>query len=74
MHNLTPLGPTYRGLRDLVRGLMRIDPHFDMWNYFFCVRCLQDWDAELTFSREAVTYVKSRHGIDPYFNIPMPDQ
>jgi hypothetical protein len=53
---------------------MRIDPHFDMWNYFFCVRCLQDRDAELTFSREAVTYVKSRHGVDPYFNIPMPDQ
>jgi hypothetical protein len=53
---------------------MRIDPHFDMWNYFFRVRCLQDRDAELTFSREAVTHVKSRHGVDPYFNIPMPDQ
>jgi hypothetical protein len=27
---------------------MGIDPHFNLWDYFFHVQCLQDPDAELT--------------------------
>jgi hypothetical protein len=27
---------------------MGIDPHFDLWKYFFYVRCPQDTNVELT--------------------------
>jgi hypothetical protein len=43
---------------------MGVDPEFDLWNYFFCVRRPQDTGM--------VIHVKSKHGVDPYFNIDMP--
>jgi hypothetical protein len=56
----------------LCEAYMGIDTHFDLWNYFFHVQCLQDPDAELTISRGAVIHIKSGNGADPYLHIPMP--
>jgi hypothetical protein len=51
---------------------MGIDPHFDLWNYFFHVQRPQDLNTELTISGGAIIHVKSGHGVGPYFNIHMP--
>jgi hypothetical protein len=32
----------------LCEAYIGIEPHFDMWNYFFLVRHLKDLNAELT--------------------------
>jgi hypothetical protein len=48
---------------------MGIAHQLDLWNYFFHV-----WpprDPELMVSEGVVIHVKSGHGVDPYFNIPM---
>jgi hypothetical protein len=34
----------------LCMAYMRIDPHFDLWNYFFHVRHPQDPDMEMIVS------------------------
>jgi hypothetical protein len=38
---------------------------------FVNVRRQQDLDVELIVFGGAVIHVKSRHGVDPYFDIPM---
>jgi hypothetical protein len=43
-----------------------------LWNYFFCVWRPQDLDTELTISAVMVIHVKSRHGVNPHFDIHMP--
>jgi hypothetical protein len=50
---------------------MGIDPEFNLWNYFFCVQCPHVPDVELIVSRGAVIHVKSKHIVNPYFDIPM---
>jgi hypothetical protein len=49
-----------------------VDHEFDLWNYFFHVRCPRDRDVELAVSEGAVIHVKSEHGVDPYFDLHMP--
>jgi hypothetical protein len=48
LHNLTPMGilhiMTYVALCE---GYMGIDPHFQLWNYFFHDQRSQDPNAEL---------------------------
>jgi hypothetical protein len=56
----------------LCEAYIGIDPHFDLWNNFFCIQRSQDEDAEIIVSRGVVIHAKSGHGVDPYFNIPMP--
>jgi hypothetical protein len=53
-------------------GTFRNDPEFDLWKYFFYVRHPQDLEAELMIVRGTIIYVKSRHRVDPYLEIPMP--
>jgi hypothetical protein len=73
LHNLTPSGVLHIvNFVTLCEACMGIDPHFDTWNYFFCVWRPQDPDAELTISRDAVIHVNFGHGVDSYFDIPMP--
>jgi hypothetical protein len=49
-----------------------IDPHFDMLNYIFCVYLPQVSDMAVVVLGGVVLHVKSRHGIDPYFDLPIP--
>jgi hypothetical protein len=51
---------------------MGINLEFDLWNYFFRLCRLQDLDMGLIVSRGVVIHVKSGHGVEPYFDIPMP--
>jgi hypothetical protein len=51
---------------------MRIEPHFDFWNHFFRVRLLPVSDAEVVVLGGMDIYVKSWHGVDSYFHLPMP--
>jgi hypothetical protein len=52
---------------------MGTEPHFDVWNHFFCARFLPGSGAKATVLGGVGTYVKSVHGVDPYFHLPMPD-
>jgi hypothetical protein len=73
LHNLTPLGVLHiAAFMTLCEAYMGIHPKFDLWSYFFRVRCPHDPNAELTVFGGTITNVKSRHGVDPYFDIPMP--
>jgi hypothetical protein len=46
---------------------MRIQLHFNLWNYFFHVQLRLDSDAEAAVLDCANIYVHTRPGIDPYF-------
>jgi hypothetical protein len=73
LHNLTPSGILHIAtFMTLCEAYMGIAPHFDLWNYFFHVRCPQNPDAELTILGAWFFMSKSGHGVDPYFNIPIP--
>jgi hypothetical protein len=49
LHHLTPLGILHiEAFVTLCETYMRIEPHFDMWNHFFCTRLLQGSGAEAT--------------------------
>jgi hypothetical protein len=56
----------------LCEANMGIDPEFNLWNYFFHVWHLEDLNTELTVFERMIIHVKSGHGVDPYFNIPIP--
>jgi hypothetical protein len=73
MHNLNPLVILHIvAFVTLCEAYMGIDPHFDMWNYFFRARCRQYRDMELIiWGGGQVILIMSGHGIDPYFDIPM---
>jgi hypothetical protein len=50
---------------------MGIDPHFNLWNYFFRIWLPQGSDMKAAVLGGVAIHVKSGHGIDPYFNLPM---
>jgi hypothetical protein len=56
----------------LCEHFMVIDPHFNLWNHFFCVRLPQGSNVEAMVCR-GVIHVKFRHNVDPYFDIPKPE-
>jgi hypothetical protein len=75
LHHLTPSGGGVLHIAAFVtlcEAYLGIDPEFDLWKYFFCIRRPQDPKAELMISRGAVIHIKSGHGVDPYLEIPMP--
>jgi hypothetical protein len=53
-------------------AFMGIDPHFDLWNHFFHVWLPWGSSMEVAVLGGVDIHVKSGHGIDPYFNLPMP--
>jgi hypothetical protein len=57
MHNLNPLVILHIvAFVTLCEAYMGIDPHFDMWNYFFRARCRQYRDMELTIWGGGASY------------------
>jgi hypothetical protein len=46
---------------------MGIEPHFNLWNYFFHVRLWSDSDAAMVVWRCIEIYVRTGPRIDPYF-------
>jgi hypothetical protein len=71
LHNLTPLGVLHiAAFRTPCEAYLGVDHVFDLWNYFFHVRCLQDPNIELIVSWGIVIHVKSGHGVDPTLTSP----
>jgi hypothetical protein len=48
---------------------MGIEPHFNLWNYFFHVWLQLDSDSEAVVWGYTDIYVRTRPGIDPYFHL-----
>jgi hypothetical protein len=72
LHNLTPPGVLHiTTFVTLCEAFMGIDP-FRPMEPLLHVQCSQGSGAEMTVSGGAIIHVKSGHGVDPYFNIPMP--
>lgn len=73
LHHLTPSGILFvASFVTLCEAYMGIEPHFDLWNYFFRVRRPQSGSPPLTVCGGAVFYVKTGGGTIPYFDLPMP--
>jgi hypothetical protein len=72
LHNLTLSGVLHiMTFVTLCEAYMGIGSHFDLWNHFFRVRLSQGSNTEVAVLEGMVIHVKSVHGIDPYFNVPM---
>jgi hypothetical protein len=50
---------------------MGIEPHLHLWNHFFCARLLLGSSMKVAVLGGVDIYVKSGHGVDPYFHLPM---
>jgi hypothetical protein len=73
LHNLIPSRILHiAAFMALCEVYMGIDPYFDLYNCSFRVRHPQDRNAELTILGSVDIPVRSRKGVDLYFNIPMP--
>jgi hypothetical protein len=69
---LNPLGILHiEAFVTFCEAYMGIEPHFNMWNYFFCTRFLQGSGAKAVVLGGVDLYIRSRHGVDPYFHLPM---
>jgi hypothetical protein len=55
----------------LCEAYMGIEPHFDVWNYFFLAWLQQGSDAEAAVLDSVVIFVRSRPRVDPYFCLLM---
>jgi hypothetical protein len=72
LHNLTPSGIFHiAAFVTLCEAFMGIDPHFDLWHHFFRIRLPQGMNVEVAVLGGVGIQVKSGHGVDPYFNLPM---
>jgi hypothetical protein len=54
----------------LCEAYMGIEPHFNLWNVFFCVRLQQGLCMEVVALGSVDIYVRSGRGVDPYFHLP----
>jgi hypothetical protein len=55
----------------LCESYIGIEPHFDLWNYFFHVRLRPSSDMEAVVWGSVDIFVWSRSGVNPYFCFPM---
>jgi hypothetical protein len=57
----------------LCEAYMRIEPHFDLWNYFFHARLQHGSDTKIVALGSVDILVQFGPGVDPYFHLPMSD-
>jgi hypothetical protein len=55
----------------LYEAFMGIEPHFDLWNYFFCDRLWQGLVAAVAVLGNVDLLIWSRSGVNPYFHLLM---
>jgi hypothetical protein len=68
LHHLTPLGILHiAAFVTMCEAYMGIEPHLDLWNYFFCARLWPGSDAKAMVWGSVDIFVRSGSGIDPYF-------
>jgi hypothetical protein len=72
--HLTPLGILHMvAFVTLCEAFIGIEPHFNLWSYFFWARLRQGSDTEVAALGSVDILVYSRLEVDPYFSIPLPD-
>jgi hypothetical protein len=52
---------------------MGFDPHSDLQNYFFHIWLPQGSDIEVVVLGGTVIHIMYGHGVNPYFDLPMPE-
>jgi hypothetical protein len=55
----------------LCEAYMVIEPHFNLWNYFFRARLQQGSSMEMAALGSVDIFVRSGRGVDPYFHLLM---
>jgi hypothetical protein len=71
-HHLTPSFILHiTAFVTLCEAYMGIEPHFDMWNHFFRGQLLPGSGVEVAVLGCVDIYIKSGHGVNPYFHLPM---
>jgi hypothetical protein len=50
---------------------LRIKPHFNMWNYFFCAQLQEGSDMKMMALGSVDILVQSWPRVDPYFHLPV---
>jgi hypothetical protein len=67
---MSPLGILHiAAFVTLCEAYMGIEPHFNLWNYFFCVQLRPYSDMEAMVWGYIDIYVHTEPGIDPYFRL-----
>jgi hypothetical protein len=70
LHHLTPLGILHMtAFVTLCEAYIGIEPHFNLWSYFFCARLRQGLEEEMTALGNADILVRFRPEVDLYFSI-----
>jgi hypothetical protein len=71
-HHLIPLGMLHMtAFVTLCEAYMGIEPHFNLWNYFFRARLQQGSGIEKAALGNVDIFVRSVPGVDPYFHLPI---
>jgi hypothetical protein len=74
VHHLTPSGILHIvTFVTLCEAYMGIEPHFNLWSYFFYARLQHGLDAEMTALSCVDLLVRFGSETDPYFHLPMFD-
>jgi hypothetical protein len=74
LHHLTTLGILHMAaFVTLCEAFIGIEPHFNMWRYFFQARLRQGSDAGAVALGSVDILVCSGMKVDPYFSILLPD-
>jgi hypothetical protein len=70
LHHLTPSGILHMAsFVTLCEAYKGIEPHFNLWNYLFRAWLQQGSVAEAMALGSLDIFIKSRHGVDPYFHL-----
>jgi hypothetical protein len=74
LHHLTPSGTLHKAtFVTLYESYMGIEPHFNMWNYFFHTQLQQGSSEEMVALGSVDIFVRSGPKVDPYYHLPMSD-
>jgi hypothetical protein len=53
----------------LCEAYMRVEPHFNLWNYLFCTQLQEGSGAKMAALGNVDIFVRSGPGVDPYFHL-----
>jgi hypothetical protein len=74
LRHLTPSGILLiAAFVTLCKPYIGIEPHFNLWNYFFCVGLQQGSGMEMSALGNVDIFVRSGPVVDPYFHLRMSD-
>jgi hypothetical protein len=72
LHHLTPSRVLHiAAFVTLCEAHIRIEPHFTLWDHFFRAWFLQGLGTEVAILGGVDIHIRSGHGVNPYFHLPM---